>query len=327
MTESEIFKYIIKNDTETGPGRLESNKVKSSLIIRKLKRGWWIKTPEDSIPISNQIIYDIFKLGLTSIDQRPKCPYCGDLIKFYDLRRGYKKSCDKKECFKRYMKDVVWGDPEYRKRQTEVHKEWAKKPENQEYLVRRTLNTWKNEEYRKKQVKVHIDWAKNNPDKVGAFMFRYTNKGIVHLNKLEGGSGEVKTDSSWEVKFLEFCDNLDDVVSISRANFGIPYYYNNETRNYFPDFVIKTVKETLLVEVKPYKLSKDEKSTLKLESGRNYVKSSDEFDRFVLITEKELFTNSCFRDLNTEELIKALLGDKNNSNVNDNFNDYPCDGE
>lgn len=308
MTETEIFNYILKNDLKTGPNRLLSNKkVESSLKISKLGKNKWIIDSMDNNPISDQVIYDIFKLGLTSIDQRPKCPFCGDPIRFYDLRRGYKKSCDKKECFKRHMKEIVWGDSKYRENQTRVHKEWAKIPKNREYLVQRTLNTWKNEKYREKQVKVHIDWAKNNPNRVGAFLFRNAKNGNIFINKLVGGSGIIKVDSNWEAQFLKFCDELDDVVSISRANFGIPYRYDNVDRNYFPDFIINTNKESLLVEIKPYKLSQNKKNSLKLKVGREYVESREEFDRFVLITEKELFTNTCYKVINSENLIKILL--------------------
>ena len=340
MTETEIFNYIIKNDLKTGPDRLLNNKeVNSSLKIIKLKKNNWVilsKNLEDSISINDQMIYDIFKLGMTSIDQRPKCPFCGDPIRFYDLKRGYKKSCDKSKCFKRYMKEVVWGDSRYRENQSKVHKEWAKVPENKEYLVQRTLNTWKDENYRKRQVeshkrwfsipenleamsnrtkalwedseyreklvKSHKEWAKNNPDKVGYNSPYLTGK--VFSKKM---NIEIKYDSSWEKRFIELCDTLDEVLDISRPRFHIEYKINDTVKNYFPDFVVSTKNEKYLIEIKSSRMVNDEIVCKKLEAGRLFVSNNDlGITKFVVLTEKELFTTPSCKDINIES-IKTIL--------------------
>lgn len=337
MTETEIFNYILKNDLKTGPNRLLSNKkVESSLKISKLGKNKWIIDSMDNNPISDQVIYDIFKLGLTSIDQRPKCPFCGDPIRFYDLRRGYKKSCDKKECFKRHMKEIVWGDSKYRENQTRVHKEWAKIPKNREYLVQRTLNTWKDEKYREKQidshkkwasipknqeimsnrtkilwrnpeyrkrlVNSHKNWAKNNPDKVGYNSPYKTGK--VYSKKM---NTEIKFDSSWEKRFIELCDKLDEVVEITRPDFHIEYEFKGDVKSYFPDFVITTKNRKYLIEIKSSRMVNNEIIRKKLEAGRLFINSNNlGITKFIVLTEKELFTTPSCKDINTK-LIKKIL--------------------
>lgn len=64
--------------------------------------------------------------------------------------------------------------------------------------------------------------------------------------------------SSWELKFMRYCDRSEKVLSYGSEEFFIPYFdpTTNKVRRYFPDFIVK-IKESsgaikkYLVEVKP----------------------------------------------------------------------------
>lgn len=57
--------------------------------------------------ITDQIFYDIYVLGLTNVYQRPKCPICGNYLKFQSIALGYRKTCGSKECRSKYSKIEV----------------------------------------------------------------------------------------------------------------------------------------------------------------------------------------------------------------------------
>ena len=54
---------------------------------------------------SMQVLYDILKLGLTSEEQRPRCPVCGNLLKFSNIVVGYWTTCSA-NCHLSYTKDI-----------------------------------------------------------------------------------------------------------------------------------------------------------------------------------------------------------------------------
>ncbi len=268
--------------------------------------------------LTRQIIYDILVLGLTNFNDRPSCPICGDPCKYWCFSKGYKTTCGKETCikesFKRKMTDLwkdqdykerqstshkvwaekeknkeklrasslkAWENEDYRRRQTESHKSWASIDENKEKMSNITKEMWKNEEYRNKQSSAHKNWALNNPNKV--FCGRHGT-----ISSIKSNSGEISYDSTWEEDFIEFCNTLDSVISIERSDLHIPYTFNGEIRYYFPDFIIVTENETLLVEIKSdWMLESDERTKLKIDSGRAFVKESQNYSRYLVYYKKD----------------------------------------
>lgn len=57
-----------------------------------------------------QIYYDIVILGLTSIDQRPRCPYCGKLCKFYGGK--YSFTCGDNDCINKSYRRIRGNESE-----------------------------------------------------------------------------------------------------------------------------------------------------------------------------------------------------------------------
>lgn len=60
--------------------------------------------------------------------------------------------------------------------------------------------------------------------------------------------------SSWERKFITWCETSPKVVAWGSECIHIPYYnpVDQKTHNYYPDFVVELVNgDTLVVEIKP----------------------------------------------------------------------------
>ena len=76
-----------------------------------------------------------------------------------------------------------------------------------------------------------------------------------YVGKLE----EITARSSWEMKFMDWCDRNPSIIQWNSEGIVIPYYSqaDNKNRRYFVDFIIKMKKEdgelvTLLIEIKPH---------------------------------------------------------------------------
>lgn len=80
-----------------------------------------------------------------------------------------------------------------------------------------------------------------------------------HPEKYLGDITKIRFLSSWEVRFMQFCDENPNVVSWGSEEFRIPYWnpIKNKTCNYIPDFIIKYKDSTgnlitEVIEVKPH---------------------------------------------------------------------------
>ena len=76
--------------------------------------------------------------------------------------------------------------------------------------------------------------------------------------KYKGDVNNIIYRSSWELKFMQWCDRNENIMEYGSEEFWIPYVspVDNRVHRYFPDFIIK-VKEsneeikTYVIEVKP----------------------------------------------------------------------------
>lgn len=76
--------------------------------------------------------------------------------------------------------------------------------------------------------------------------------------KYKGDPNNIIYRSSWELKFMRYCDRNEKILEYSSEEFFIPYFdpTTNKVRRYFPDFIIKVKEENgnikkYLIEVKP----------------------------------------------------------------------------
>lgn len=92
--------------------------------------------------------------------------------------------------------------------------------------------------------------------------------------------------SSWEFKFLKWCDSSPTILKYSSEPVGIPYYspLDKRTHIYYVDFFIKTKdtdgnEKTWLIEVKPDKYTKPPVAPKRMTDKQtaNYVYAAKQF--------------------------------------------------
>jgi len=101
-------------------------------------------------------------------------------------------------------------------------------------------------------------------------IMRHRVAGCIKTDKSPKGS--VWFESSYEEKFISACLAAQDVLSIKRPGFRIPYEFDGMTRFYVPDYVVTTDSEVQLVEVKPKRYQNHTRNKLKFAAGRKYAK-------------------------------------------------------
>tara|TARA_B100001250_G_scaffold354550_2_gene328488 strand:- start:2735 stop:3157 length:423 start_codon:yes stop_codon:yes gene_type:complete len=124
--------------------------------------------------------------------------------------------------------------------------------------------------------------------------------------KYKGDYRNIVYRSSWEYKFMQWCDATPSVLEWGSEEIAIPYIspVDGKRHKYYPDFYVKVKNKKYMVEVKPNRQTKEPKTQKKL--TKRYVtevvtysvnrakwKAAEEFCKdygweFMLITEKEL---------------------------------------
>ncbi len=124
--------------------------------------------------------------------------------------------------------------------------------------------------------------------------------------KYKGDYRNIVYRSSWEYKFMQWCDTTPSVLEWGSEEIAIPYIspVDGKRHKYYPDFYLKVGNKKYMVEVKPNKQTKEPKTQRKI--TKRYVtevvtysvnkakwKAAEDFCKdygweFMLITEKEL---------------------------------------
>ena len=129
--------------------------------------------------------------------------------------------------------------------------------------------------------------------------------------KYKGNPTNIIYRSSWELKFMRYCDSNQNILEWGSEEFCLPYKspLDNRVHRYFPDFYIKVRESTgiikkMIIEVKPKRQCMEPKKPKRKTRGyiyevREYVKNqakwkaAEEYciDRgfeFKILTENEL---------------------------------------
>lgn len=82
-----------------------------------------------------------------------------------------------------------------------------------------------------------------------------------NIHKYKGNVKNIVYRSSYELKFMNWCDMNDDVVEWGSEEISIPYRspLDNKVHRYFPDFYIKVRNKKYLIEVKPWRFTQEPK--------------------------------------------------------------------
>lgn len=138
---------------------------------------------------------------------------------------------------------------------------------------------------------------------------KYTPK---NKEKYKGDPNNIIYRSSWEFRFMKYCDNNPNIIEWGSEEFFINYFdpTTNKVRRYFPDFFVKLKNKSgeikkYIIEVKPKKQTveptKNPKrktkswinEVLTYEKNKSKWKAATEFCKdnlmeFKIITEDEL---------------------------------------
>tara|TARA_B100000575_G_C23130994_1_gene656042 strand:- start:592 stop:1014 length:423 start_codon:yes stop_codon:yes gene_type:complete len=125
-------------------------------------------------------------------------------------------------------------------------------------------------------------------------------------NKYKGDPNNIVYRSSWEYKFMLWCEQTPSVTEWGSEEIAIPYVspVDGKKHRYFPDFYVKIKNKKYMVEVKPYKQTKEPKTQKRITKryftevvtyAVNKAKwkaatevCKDNGYEFMIITEKEL---------------------------------------
>ena len=87
------------------------------------------------------------------------------------------------------------------------------------------------------------------------------NQGRFHPQNPEKYKGDIQNiiyRSSWELKFMQWCDRNPNVIEYASEEFCIPYLspIDNRVHRYFPDFIMKVKEQSgeikkYIIEIKP----------------------------------------------------------------------------
>ena len=128
---------------------------------------------------------------------------------------------------------------------------------------------------------------------------------IKNKKKYKGNHKNVIYRSSWERKFMIYCDYHPSIIQWSSEEISIPYIspVDRKTHRYFPDFIIKKLNssnkvEILMIEIKPISQTirpkkKVIKEIIKWQINNSKWKAAENFCKkygwkFKILTEKEL---------------------------------------
>jgi len=262
--------------------------------------------------MTTQNYYDIVVLGLKSPDDRPKChrPECGNFVEFINISSGYRKFCSI-SCNSKYListnedfvKSFVYSSlgkkesPEAKKNRVEgitrAHKEnpdnwkgWHQPESARKSMSEKRSGKPKSKSHKANLKKSAIKRYRRMPD----LMPTYGNSKKGHYTPEKSNGEDIYYLSSWELKFMEYCDSKEYIVSVNSCrDLLVPYIKptDNEEHTYRPDFhLVLEDGRDIVVEVKPKGLVYDDivvakrEAAIKLFSDANII--------YITLTEDEV---------------------------------------
>lgn len=139
---------------------------------------------------------------------------------------------------------------------------------------------WSNEEYRKKHSE-RLSRQVSQQHINGFNPYSNCEHGWFHSSKF---LKKLWFQSSYERRFLEFCEKSQKISSLQRVPFVIPYQDDKGLgKNYCADFFIN---ENIVVEIKPQSMMHYNNNSRKIIAGKSYCEANGY--EYKLITETEI---------------------------------------
>lgn len=346
MTEKEMFDNLISKDPTPGvKNRLSKTEDGKFILIpswitetdepdgyHKIKDKGGLRKLYIEFNLTGQILYDVLNLGLTNIEDRPKCPICGKECNFRNLfgeHSGYCRSCPgscqyqlnkvnllseeaitkghqtrlKNGAYDRLVTDSYWKGKKQPKEMIEkrVSKMIGRKAtlETRQKQSLSMKEYFKNPEAHAKASAGQVERFRKHPEDLDKFLNsnKKYKRGVLKIKK--SPTGEFKYLSSWEEKVVSVLDNMDEVVKIETPK-SIAYTFKDVIHYYFPDIDITlSTGMHLLIEIKPIIHLHHEKNMAKYKAGQDFVLfNKDTYCDYIILTENIIFENP-----------KRLLGD------------------
>ena len=214
---------------------------------------------------------------LNKIENKNICPYCGKPIKLLSFKYGFGKTCNSKECIKKYKKD----NSSFKKYETQLKVQQKIK---EKYGV---SNAYQIKEIAKKAKKnAHSSYANNK--RINTCLEKY---GVDNVSKSDVIKNKIsnvllnKTKEEKEKIYLKHKETFN-------KNFGVDWYSKLPSHKKRMSYIISTTeclnkrKETSINRygIENYNNQQKRNETMKLNNSFNKSKPEDE--SYVLIKEK-----------------------------------------
>jgi len=252
-----------------------------------------------------------FKHKLTTeelLEKYPNTKLVSELIK-----ETLSQSCKKSGCGK-WMKDYEWpkwrrkqyrqvnsgkGNPFFGKKHTKKTRKqmsdnhadfrgnknplvkWLKDPKNKELYSQRMKEVWQDERLYKIACERNLENAKKMVLNGNHHPYSNCETGWFQSIKF---NDRFYYQSSYEKRFLEFCELSDKIKALQKLPFVISYKdENGRKRNYYADFL---VNQKIVIEIKPKSMLNYNHNKEKIKAGKKYCQNNGY--EYKLLMEEEL---------------------------------------
>ena len=234
--------------------------------------------------VTFQIYYDLVYLGITRVEDRPRCEFCGKESKFNSSRKyfGYCAEHRYKHIAKinsAHFKGIPLS--EETKRKLSLAKKGKKLTEEQRLKRPRGYHFKHSQEAKEKISRAKKGKARSRSYyKSGTYETKKCKEPITYL-------------SSYERDFLKLCDYSKLIVSIEIPE-PIEYKIAGVNHNYYPDFLITTESGMkIMIEVKAYNMLYDKKVLIKKFAAKKWCKKNN--IKYIILTEKEIYLKNLIK--------------------------------
>jgi hypothetical protein len=234
--------------------------------------------------VSFQIYYDLIYLGISKVEDRPKCEFCNKESKFSSIKK-YHGYCEEHRYnhIAKINSAHFKGVPltEETRRKLSLAKKGKKLTEEQRLRRPRGYHFKHSQETKDKLSRMKKGKVRSRSYyKSGTYETKKCKEPITYL-------------SSYERDFLKICDYSKLIVSIEIPD-PIEYKIAGGNHNYYPDFLITTDSGMkIIIEIKAYNMLYDKKVLVKKYAAKKWCRKNGM--KYIILTEKDIYLKNLIR--------------------------------